>query len=172
MRIDLYTKLVLTGILGCLLWLCATVSPVATPVHAQLGPTPVIVAGYQANGTVKALEGGLPVVIVQAGSARATAAPASNSDTAVAVPLVSPAAASAPAQVSSRCQATTKKGTQCSSDGQGGQPLLLAAWRLAVPSGYRSRASTALADVDELVGLGVLVTPFIQTRGARSNAEA
>ena len=36
MRVDLYTKVVLTGILGCLVWLCATVAPVATPVPVGL----------------------------------------------------------------------------------------------------------------------------------------
>ena len=46
MKIDLYTKTVLTGILGCLLWLCAMHTPVVTPLQAQLGPTSVIIAGY------------------------------------------------------------------------------------------------------------------------------
>ena len=47
MRFDLYTKLVLTGILDCLLWLCAVVAPVGTPLQAQLGPTPVIVGAIR-----------------------------------------------------------------------------------------------------------------------------
>jgi hypothetical protein len=46
MKIDPYTKTVLTGILGCLLWLCAMHTPIATPLQAQLGPTSMIIAGY------------------------------------------------------------------------------------------------------------------------------
>lgn len=119
MRIDLYTKVVLTGILGCLLWLCATATPLGTPVQAQLGPTPVIVAGYQAGGTVKALDGGLPVLVLQGKNALGAAAPTTATPSAAA-PLVSAPRPSAPAQASNRCQATTQKGTQCSRNAKPG----------------------------------------------------
>jgi hypothetical protein len=119
MRIDLYTKTILTGIFGCLVWLCVTAGPVGTPVQAQLGPTPVIVAGYQTGGTVKALDGGLPVIVLQAGSALMPAA-ATPGAPAVALPLASPPRSTAPAQVSTRCQATTQKGTQCSRNAKTG----------------------------------------------------
>ena len=58
MKIDLYTKTVLTGIFGCLLWLCAMHTPVATPLQAQLGPTSVIIAGYSGAGGTHSLDGG------------------------------------------------------------------------------------------------------------------
>lgn len=115
MRIDLYTKVVLTGILGCLLWLCVALTPVGTPLHAQLGPTQVVLAGYQAGGGTRSLEGGLPVAVVggQGSASSAPVTPAPASPAAVAAPLVSsPAPAAAP--IAGRCQATTKKGTQCS----------------------------------------------------------
>jgi hypothetical protein len=38
MKTDWYTRVVLTGILLCLLWLCVVVTPVGTPVAAQAAP--------------------------------------------------------------------------------------------------------------------------------------
>lgn len=117
MKIDLYTKTVLTGILGCLLWLCLMHAP--TPVQAQLGPTSVVIAGYSTRTGTQGLERGLPVIVLGAGEfATAPVAPS------VAAPLVAvpspppPAAAPAPykpptQQVVMRCQATTQKGPQC-----------------------------------------------------------
>ena len=35
MRIDLYTRVVLTGILVCLVWLCVVLTPIGTPAMAQ-----------------------------------------------------------------------------------------------------------------------------------------
>jgi hypothetical protein len=37
MRIDLYTRIVLTTIALCLVWLCVVLTPVGTPVSAQVG---------------------------------------------------------------------------------------------------------------------------------------
>ena len=62
---------------------------------------------------VKALDGGLPVLVLQGGNSLDAAAPTSATPSASA-PLVSAPSSSAPAQVSNRCQATTQKGTQCS----------------------------------------------------------
>jgi putative hemolysin len=129
MKIDVYTKVVLTGILGCLLWLCATLTPIGTPVQAQLGPTPVVIAGFQEGGQVLALSSarGLPVSEVT-GTAGATsttalppasgaAPPAAMPATTVERPALSPAPAQSPASqpaTRQQCAATTKKGTRCS----------------------------------------------------------
>jgi hypothetical protein len=40
MRIDLYTRVVLTGILLCLVWLCVALTPIGTPAMAQFQPAP------------------------------------------------------------------------------------------------------------------------------------
>lgn len=121
MKIDLYTKLILTGILACLLWLCVALTPVGAPAHAQLGPTSVIIAGFGSPSGVQGIERGLPVAMVQGSSALGpTTAPS-----AVPTPAVPSSLAAAPApsrpprtaaptqQVSVRCQATTQKGAQC-----------------------------------------------------------
>lgn len=42
MNVDVYTKIVLTGIVGCQLWLCVVLTPVGMPVQAQVGPTQVV----------------------------------------------------------------------------------------------------------------------------------
>ncbi len=119
MRLDVYTKVVLTGILGCLIWLCFVLTPIGTPVSAQIGPTQVVIAGYQVGGQTYSLEQGLPVVVTS-GTAAGTSSPTG--------PVAAPAAA-APAsgvtssprttpapkqQTATRCQATTQRGTQCS----------------------------------------------------------
>ena len=114
MKIDVYTKAVLTGILGCLLWLCAMHTSVATPVQAQLGPTPVLIAGYTVAGGTQALERGLPVRLLSGTETASTPAPPATAPApAAAVPATPAAASGAPAQTAMRCQAITKKGTQC-----------------------------------------------------------
>ena len=123
MQIDRYTKIVLTGILGCLFWLCAMHS--ATPVDAQIGPTPVILAGYQTAGGVKSIELGVPVLMLSPTAALATP-PASRTETAPLPVAGGPAAAptaprpAAPADQRQRCAATTQKGSQCSRLAQAG----------------------------------------------------
>jgi hypothetical protein len=116
MKIDLYTKTVLTGILGCLLWLCAMHTPVATPLQAQLGPTSVIIAGYASAGGTHGLDSGLPVRSVGVVGSTSTApmpltsspAPRAAAPTSEAAPAYSGMEAT-----SARCQATTQKGSQC-----------------------------------------------------------
>jgi hypothetical protein len=55
MRIDLYTKAMLTMIAGCLLWLCLDAPSVLTPMHAQnSNASRVLVAGWvDQGGTVR-----------------------------------------------------------------------------------------------------------------------
>jgi hypothetical protein len=122
MRVDLYTKTVLTGILGCLLWLCVALTPIGTPVQAQLAPTQVVLAGYQVGGSLRSLEGGLPVVMVSGHPSAAVQPPPVTAPAAVAAPLVSSpvSSSSRPAAVGGRCQATTKKGSQCSRNAKPG----------------------------------------------------
>ena len=127
MQIDRYTKIVLTGILGCLLWLCAMHS--GTPLDAQIGPTPVILAGYQTTGGVKSIELGVPVLMLSPTAAHVTP-PASRGETAplplTGGPAAPPtAAATAPRPATppdqrQRCAATTQKGSQCSRLAQAG----------------------------------------------------
>ena len=60
MRIDLYTRIVLTVIAGCLLWLCAILTPTSTVLSAQTtipvgqttapGPQEVIIVGVKHPG--------------------------------------------------------------------------------------------------------------------------
>lgn len=120
MKIDLYTKTVLTGILGCLLWLSIMHTAVATPVQAQLGPTSVVIAGYSMNGGTQGMERGLPVSVLGGGETALTpttppsvmpmphaAVPAQP--TPVRVPAYQPPTS----QTVMRCQATTQKGAQC-----------------------------------------------------------
>jgi hypothetical protein len=120
MKIDSYTKIVLTGILGCLSWLCATLTPIATPVEAQVGPTQVVLAGYQEGSQVVPFSAarGLPVVLVTAGT---TAQPlvgnvAPPTATTPSRPAVAPSSTQ-PAPIQSarqQCAAITQKGTRCS----------------------------------------------------------
>jgi hypothetical protein len=115
MKIDLYTKCILTGILGCLLWLCAMHTSVATPVEAQLGPTPVLIAGYTAAGSTQGLDRGLPVRVLAGNETASAPAPPATAPAPVAAASTPPEPAyGAPAQTAMRCQALTKKGTQCS----------------------------------------------------------
>ena len=123
MKIDLYTKTILTAILGCLLWLCAMQTPIATPVQAQLGPTPVIIAGYSGAGGTHSLDSGLPVRTVGGVASASTVPMPLTSSPAPAA--VAPTSQAAPAYsgmeaTSTRCQATTQKGTQCKRNAKAG----------------------------------------------------
>lgn len=119
MKVDLYTKTVLTGILGCLLWLCATMTPIGTPVQAQLSPTQVVLAGFQEGGQVVAFGArGLPVTMLTQASAATPQPLISGVTTAPAPPVVERPATARPvsSQPAARqqCAATTKRGTRCS----------------------------------------------------------
>jgi hypothetical protein len=78
LRIDLYTKLVLTGILGCLIWLCVALTPIGTPVQAQAEPGQVVIAGYQVGGVVLGVDEGLPVTVLSMPQGETAATPAGN----------------------------------------------------------------------------------------------
>jgi hypothetical protein len=55
-RIDLYTKAILTVIAGCLMWLCLGTSGVLTSLQAQSGSNRVILAGWAGpNGVIHQL---------------------------------------------------------------------------------------------------------------------
>ena len=47
MRIDTYTRVVLTVIAACLMWLCVVGTPVGTPVSAQVGVQDVRIVGVK-----------------------------------------------------------------------------------------------------------------------------
>jgi hypothetical protein len=49
MKIDLYTRTVLTGILLCLVWLCVALTPVGIPLTAQT----VVLPGQSTAGAVQ-----------------------------------------------------------------------------------------------------------------------
>jgi hypothetical protein len=128
MKIDLYTKTALTGILGCLVWLCVMHSPIATPLQAQLGPTSVIVAGYSGAGGTHGIDGGLPVRTV-GGTGNASTVPMPLTRT-PAPAAVAPTSQAAPAYsgteaTSTRCQAITQKGTQCKRNAKAGSNYCL-----------------------------------------------
>lgn len=46
MRIDLYTKMILTVIAACLVWLCISGTPLAPVVQAQPARQEVVVVGW------------------------------------------------------------------------------------------------------------------------------
>jgi hypothetical protein len=121
MKVNVYTKIVLTGIFGCLLWLCVVLTPIGMPVQAPVGPTPVVLAGFQQGGQLLQFSGshGLPVTVLTASSATtpqpfvgqpAPAAPSSSAveDRRRPTPVPSQPAAR------QQCAATTKRGTRCS----------------------------------------------------------
>jgi len=117
MKIDLYTKTVLTGILGCLFWLCAVLTPISTPVQAQFGPTSVIIAGYSATGGVQGMDRGLPVTVLSGGATASSPAlplPSVPAPVAAIPPAPAPTSTAPVQRAATRCQATTKKGAQCS----------------------------------------------------------
>lgn len=49
MRVDLYTKIVLTTIACCLVWLCVRDVAFITPAHAQMHSQSVFIAGVAQN---------------------------------------------------------------------------------------------------------------------------
>ena len=71
MKTDLYTRVVLTGILLCLAWICVVLTPIGTPLTAQTAqaaqPVPVvdvrIVGVRQPDTSPSLLPGGAPRVL-------------------------------------------------------------------------------------------------------------
>jgi hypothetical protein len=53
MRIDLYTRVVLTVIATCLIWLCVVLTPVGTPLRAQSNVQNVRIVGVKHPGYSK-----------------------------------------------------------------------------------------------------------------------
>jgi len=53
MRIDLYTRIVLTVIATCLIWLCVVLTPVGTSAQAQVGVQDVRIVGVKHPGYSK-----------------------------------------------------------------------------------------------------------------------
>ena len=70
MKIDIYTKGVLTVIAACLVYLCLGKPAITATAHAQAEPTKVVVAGWvDFNGITRSFAAGdrgnaLPVVAV------------------------------------------------------------------------------------------------------------
>lgn len=124
MRIDLYTKTVMTVIAAALLYLCVALTPIGTPVQAQPGVQRVVIAGWEFNQKTVPLSNktGMPVYIhgTAPTSAESTGAPipvppvSSSSSTSTPRALAAPRAAAPATATRIQCQATTKKGSQCS----------------------------------------------------------
>ena len=53
MRIDFYTRVVLTTIALCLVWLCVVLTPMGTPVSAQPSVQNVRIVGIQAPAVIR-----------------------------------------------------------------------------------------------------------------------
>lgn len=135
MRVDLYTKGILTIIAACLTWLCVAVTAVGTPVQAQASSahSRVLIAGWvDASGAMHSLDPqigtsyGLPVMMRSTVPTTATMAPAGPAAPAAtpqtAVGGVTPSRAAAPSATERiRCQAATQRGTQCSRMAPAGQ---------------------------------------------------
>jgi hypothetical protein len=67
MRIDVYTKLVLTVIAVCLVWISLGGPSLVAQVHAQPNVQRVVIAGWESSGD-RVLKGmPLPVFVEQAG---------------------------------------------------------------------------------------------------------
>lgn len=121
MKVDVYTKIVLTGIFGCLVWLCVVLTPVGMPVQAQVGPTQVVLAGYQQGGQLLQFgpSTGLPVTVLTPSSATAPQpvlgglAPSAPASPVVERPSTVAPVPNPPA-ARQQCAATTKRGTRCS----------------------------------------------------------
>jgi hypothetical protein len=126
MRIDFYTKAILTGIFFCLAWLCVVLTPIGTRVEAQVGPTQVVIAGYQVRGDLIGMDRGLPVQVLGQAPPSAAAQPTSAVPAQPAAqPVISQPAATAPATTSptgarQQCAATTQRGARCSRLAQSG----------------------------------------------------
>jgi putative hemolysin len=118
MKVDWYTKTVLTVIAGALLYLCVAMTPVGTPISAQPEAQRVVIAGWENEGRRVNLTStaGLPVVDTGAAGAVGLTMPKAPA-AGTAATSSAPRALAAPAPSSStriQCQATTKKGSQCS----------------------------------------------------------
>jgi hypothetical protein len=76
MRVDAYTKGVLTGILACLVWLCLVLTPLGAPVSAQPGDS-VFIAGFVMDGQRYQLNttSGVPVSVTSTAGTPATPVP-------------------------------------------------------------------------------------------------
>ena len=61
MRIDLYTRLVLTTIALCLVWLCVVLTPMGTPVSAQTNVQDVRIVSIKEPAVRRVTEFGKPV---------------------------------------------------------------------------------------------------------------
>lgn len=138
MNVDGYMKALLTVIAGALVWLCAVLTPVGARVEAQAtaAPTRVVLVGWQdRDGFLHNLskQDGLPTFAAASSSLLPAAAPVAATPEAASSPAPStppPAARSVVSQPATpkpsapayagRCQATTKKGTQCSRTAKAG----------------------------------------------------
>jgi len=67
MRIDAYTRVVLTTIALCLVWLCVVLTPMGTPVSAQQGVQDVRIVGIKAPNVTRTAKPGGGVVESRAG---------------------------------------------------------------------------------------------------------
>ena len=67
MQIDLYTRLVLTTIALCLVWLCVVLTPMGTPVSAQVNVQDVRIVGIKEPEYRRVAEFGKPVRQVRVG---------------------------------------------------------------------------------------------------------
>ncbi len=117
MPTDHYTRLVLSIIAAALVWLCIVLTPLGTPVSAQLGaPTPVVLTGWQdANGRVHTFNAApLPIAMGATAVGGGSSTPAPLVSQPAAGTTAAPRSATPRQQTAGRCQATTQKGTQCS----------------------------------------------------------
>jgi hypothetical protein len=127
MRIDVYTKTVLTVIALALVWIGIAMTPIGTPVTAQTQQavgTRVLIAGWiDSAGMQHMIPTSMPGIPVASHTVAATAeasasgvmqslAPATTAPAATVAPRSAPAPAPAAARV--QCAATTQRGTRCS----------------------------------------------------------
>jgi len=61
MRIDLYTRAVLTTIALCLVWLCVVLTPIGTPLAAQVGIQDVRIVSIKEPPVRRVTEFGKPI---------------------------------------------------------------------------------------------------------------
>ena len=61
MRVDLYTRVVLTTIAVCLVWLCIVLTPMGSALSAQAGVQDVRIVGIKEPGIRRVTEPGKPV---------------------------------------------------------------------------------------------------------------
>ena len=131
MRVDTYTKAVLTVIAAALVWIGVALAPIGSRVEAQAAAASsrVLIAGWVDSGgglhSLDPVQGptyGIPVM-TRTGSSPTTAAAAPSDPVAAPVPpstavgaVPSQPRATSPAPTATRiqCQATTQRGTQCS----------------------------------------------------------